>query len=329
MNNSELVNVWLTHQQRERGRSTTTLYTYRRDGVRLLRYVGGRRLGSVSTDDLRGFVHAPVERGSRRGEVPSAATVKRRVAMLRSMFRFLHAEGLVPTDPAVRLVAPTVRNEHPRPCDWEDWRVLWRSGLSDDERVAFGLALFGGLRRSEVVAVRAGHFDGPVLAGFRRKGGQVGSLPWLSCVRFFAEKDPTLLGGDVSSFLDPLGRLLRDRRDELRLLPWAGEAAGRRVGRAAVLPTTEVGAIDPTHLNRYLRRALVGAGLPGDAFTPHQLRHGFCTFLLAHGVPLLDVSRLAGHSNVTVTQRYIATQDDPLIDLLDQGGSDLGVFARI
>lgn len=43
------------------------------------------------------------------------------------------------------------------------------------------------------------------------------------------------------------------------------------------------------------------AGLPGSL---HWLRHTFCTILAQQGVSLHEIKRLAGHSSITVTEKY-------------------------
>lgn len=42
-----------------------------------------------------------------------------------------------------------------------------------------------------------------------------------------------------------------------------------------------------------------------DLISSHTARISFCTNLYRIGVPLLDISRLAGHSDIKMTQRYI------------------------
>lgn len=37
-------------------------------------------------------------------------------------------------------------------------------------------------------------------------------------------------------------------------------------------------------------------------FTPHELRHTFCTLMYMAGVDVLTVSRQMGHANVQITQ---------------------------
>ena len=51
------------------------------------------------------------------------------------------------------------------------------------------------------------------------------------------------------------------------------------------------------------RRAVKLAGIKPITF--HQLRHTFCTRLAAAGVDISTISELAGHCNVSMTERYV------------------------
>jgi integrase len=64
---------------------------------------------------------------------------------------------------------------------------------------------------------------------------------------------------------------------------------------------------------------------------PHQLRHGFATFMLnalptslSPGMALLTVAALMGHASVTTTQRYCHVQDSQKADLVDFAALRLG-----
>jgi integrase len=55
------------------------------------------------------------------------------------------------------------------------------------------------------------------------------------------------------------------------------------------------------------RRVCKVAGVVGA--TPHCIRHGVATALISSGVPLIEVSRMLGHSNVAITQRVYVKYD--------------------
>ena len=63
------------------------------------------------------------------------------------------------------------------------------------------------------------------------------------------------------------------------------------------------GALNRDAINRILTRITKGAKL-GQKLKPHSCRHTFCTSLIAKGVPLTTVSKLAGHASIETTARF-------------------------
>jgi len=61
----------------------------------------------------------------------------------------------------------------------------------------------------------------------------------------------------------------------------------------------------------WFERAVRKANLQ-QAFRYHDLRHTFCSRLVAAGVPLLDVKELAGHKSYSTTLRYAHLSPDQL-----------------
>jgi site-specific recombinase XerD len=57
-------------------------------------------------------------------------------------------------------------------------------------------------------------------------------------------------------------------------------------------------------------RTCIAAGIEGLRI--HDLRHSFATLALQGGASLYDVSKLLGHSDVSMTQRYAHMADDSL-----------------
>ena len=69
----------------------------------------------------------------------------------------------------------------------------------------------------------------------------------------------------------------------------------------------------------FTRRATHKAGLFNNG--PHMLRHTFCSHLAMRGAPARAIQELAGHQNLTTTQRYMHLRPaalDSAIRLLDQ-----------
>jgi len=71
-----------------------------------------------------------------------------------------------------------------------------------------------------------------------------------------------------------------------------------------------------TSLKTAFRTACNRAGI--DDFRIHDLRHTFASWLVMKGVPLLDVSKLLGHSTIKMTERYAHLEPrESVVKLLD------------
>ena len=68
-----------------------------------------------------------------------------------------------------------------------------------------------------------------------------------------------------------------------------------------VFPSSIGTAMDPANLRKHWLRLLTKAGLPEIHF--HDLRHSAASWLLAQGVPVIDVSKMLGHADASITLR--------------------------
>lgn len=64
-----------------------------------------------------------------------------------------------------------------------------------------------------------------------------------------------------------------------------------------------------------LKEAAAAAGLEGVGF--HTLRHTFASHMVAAGQPLPVVQKLMGHTDITMTMRYVKATEDSLADACD------------
>lgn len=70
-------------------------------------------------------------------------------------------------------------------------------------------------------------------------------------------------------------------------------------------------------VERFMKYWLAIAGLPGD-LSPHKLRHSFATHILAHGADLRAVQELLGHASPATTQIYTHLTIDRLSETYHQ-----------
>jgi integrase len=282
--NNQLANEWLTWLRDTRGRTPQTTYNYASVlAMYLDECVGVRPLDGVTESQIEEWLLRP--RGGRaKGRVASPATRARNVTVLRSFYTWLHARDLVRDNVAARLVAPKIHNRNPRPIPDGLWREGW-SAAPPRMLTTLGLGFFLGLRRAEIVNLRAEHVDVQrgMLVGFVRKGGGDDTMPAVELLEVFEDRAaPLAEPHGVMALWHNLERLAAD--------PLGPD--GRLLGHTS-----------PDHVNQHLRRYLERLGIP-RAFTPHALRHSFVTNLLRCGMPIELVSELANHSSLNVTMRY-------------------------
>src|ERR1035437_1788263 len=101
---------WLTV---ERGRSSNTIVSYRRDLVGWEQWLreAGIEPDAVRPDHLEGYLEFA------RAQGKSAATISRTLASLRGLFGFLYGEGATAADPTADLQSPRLARRLPKALD--------------------------------------------------------------------------------------------------------------------------------------------------------------------------------------------------------------------
>ncbi|MFC1452490.1 tyrosine recombinase [Verrucomicrobiota bacterium] len=228
------------------------------------------------------------------------ATAGRKLASLRSFYRFLEREGHVDSNPFSGVRAPKRTRDLPEILSVGEVGKL----LEEPIRV------FRSEKRSstegcdparEYTAAR----DAALLEVLYSTGARVSEVAGMH------EKDVDLLSGVVSVMgkgkkerLCPLGApACRAVRDVLNLgrARWPGAPAGRR-GRA-VFMNLAGGTLTPRSIERIMKKYLGSCGL-NRRLSPHALRHSFATHMLDAGADLRSVQEMLGHASLSTTQIY-------------------------
>ncbi len=272
---------FLQYLRVERNCSTYTIKSYREDLEALAEYLT-ERYGQqpspeeIVTLDLRGYLSGLHEQGLAK------STIARRLASMRSFFRFGQREGWAKTNPAKPLRNPRKSRSLPHFLSSEELGKLLEAppasetlGLRD--RAILEVLYSAGLRVSELVGLNEGDLD--LTAGIVRVRGK-GKRERLSPVGSFAAQA-------VQHWLRV--RRVSPREPEGRNAPLFVNRLGRR------LTTRSVG--------RMLEKYLTLTGLDRRT-TPHTLRHSFATHLLDGGADIRSVQELLGHKSLVTTQIY-------------------------
>lgn len=288
------VERFLAFMSAEKAASKHTLKGYREDLLQCCEFLtsaGCRSPGDATSVLLRRYAAALHASGY------AASTVARKLASMRSFYRFGQREGWVPANPAKPVKSP--RRKRPLP-----------SFLTHEEI----LRLLDAPRSSSLGDRR----DRAILELMYSSGTRVSELTGLD------DNDLDLAGGTI--------RIRgKGRRERLGIVgSHAADAIRGWMQARAVLPDPAgTAGRQPLFRNRFgqrlsvrgvarlLEKHLAVAGLSGRA-SPHTLRHSFATHLLDNGADIRSVQELLGHKSIVTTQVYTHVTSSRLLDAFNK-----------
>jgi integrase/recombinase XerC/integrase/recombinase XerD len=264
---------------RARGMSEKTRRAYGVDLGQLAEWAERHGLAPTELDMrwLRRFAGVLSEGGARK------TTVARKLAAIRTFYRYLVQRGELEANPADLVASPKRDSYLPRVLKPGEVAALLEripagSPLDLRDRAMFELAYSAGLRAEEIVTLDLEGLD-PDSEEVRVEGKgaktrvvPVGEPAWLA-LRAYLERGRPILDS-------------REGRPEPALFI---SKNGRR------LATSDV----RRRLALSVRRAAVQGGV-----SPHTLRHSFATHLLEGGADLRSIQELLGHASISTTQTY-------------------------
>lgn len=273
---------FLAYVQNERNFSAHTIRSYASDLAQFVAFLSpdgpdaatvSDRLRAVSPMDLRRYLA-----DLRRAEY-SRATVARKIATLRSFYKFLAREGETEHNPVKTIRTPRQEKRLPKFLSAKDVERLLAAPKGND-----------------ILSLR----DAAILETLYSTGVRVSEL----------------VGLDLED-LDPIAEVVRvrgkGRRERLAPLgSYATRALNRYLEARAAANVKDAQAVflnrhgsrlNARSVRRKLGKYLAEAGLD-PAVSPHTLRHSFATHMLERGADLRAVQELLGHRSLSTTQIY-------------------------
>lgn len=278
-------------QLKTQNRSENTVIAYHNDIAQFINYLGHEKgydpgeisLEEVSVEWVRSFLGDLTDQGLER------KSMARKLAALRSFFKFLCREGYFDRSPVQRISSPKIGKKLPEFLYLEQMEKLLQAPdcttlLGARDQVILELLYGSGLRVSELAGLNQEDVDqDQMLLRVRGKGKKERIVP----ITNYALKA-------IQNYLS-----MRENSQRALLLNYQGSRLSVR------------------SIRRILDKLAMGAGLP-QHIHPHMLRHSFATHLLDGGADLRSVQELLGHAKLSSTQIYTHLTREHLRQVYDE-----------
>lgn len=249
---------------------------------------------AVTTESIRAYLHWLDHKREK------STSMARKLACLRSFFRYLQREGMVGVNPAEAVRTPKQPKHLPRVLTKDDAAALMEfpadpAGGSLRDRALLETLYSTGARVSELVGINLEDLrssDG--LIHLRGKGRKERIVPIgavaLQAIQAYLNQQPVTKSRDLT---------IKAKRVSLPIF---------RNSRGGRLTTRSVARIVARYSNR----------LAGGPVSPHTLRHSFATHLLDEGADLRSIQEMLGHASLSTTQKYTHLATDQLLAVYDK-----------
>jgi integrase/recombinase XerC len=230
------------------------------------------------------------------GQNYTKSTTARKLATLRSFYKFLVRRGQLSVNPLSTIRTPKQEKRLPKCLDLEQVQKLLDAPgdgdlLSARDKAMLEVLYSSGIRVSELVELTTEDMD--LTEGVLRVRGKgrkqrltpIGSQAINAVKRYFE-----LRSGDARSQGNFQTRVFLNKHGE----PLSTRSVRRK-------------------LDKYLQAAGLDPGI-----SPHTLRHSFATHLLNNGADLRSVQELLGHQSLSTTQIYTHLTTGRLKQVYDQ-----------
>ena len=270
----------------ERGASPHTLRSYAADLAEFTRFLTEEKIAGLPGADAR-VVRAFLARLHQRRL--AKATIARKLAAVRSCFRFLARRGVLAVNPARQVRSPRLGRRLPSFLPKDEATALLDaapgpSPAGPRDRAMLELLYASGLRVAECCGLDLDDLDE-------------------------ARRTVRVLGKGDKERVVPVG--------ETALEALAAYLARRGRHRGPLFLNSRGGRLTPRSALRIVGARARQVGI-SQRVTPHTLRHSFATHMLGEGADLRLIQELLGHSRLSTTQRYTHVSPEHLMRVYDR-----------
>ncbi len=286
---AQQIQLFALYLQTERAVATHTSAAYGSDLAQLLTFAVTEKGEDVSAEDVDHLFLRRYLAGLSKDTKKSS--IGRKLAAIRSFFRFLVRRGILARNPAELIATPKKEQRLPLHLDIDQTTTLMEAPGDEQkyalrDRALLELLYSSGLRVSELTGLNVGELDLAIgMVRVTGKGGKERIVP---------------VG---SRALEAVSAYLEQRDDDSRSGALFLNSRGERINRRSVARVVD------THVMRIAAFKRI---------SPHTLRHTFATHMLEGGADLRAIQELLGHASLSTTQKYTHVSIDRLMEVYDK-----------
>lgn len=266
---------FLSFLETEKNASIHTVKNYAVDLREFSEVLKEKQIEEITYLDIRSFLAVLKEKDY------SKSSISRKLACIRSFFKYLTRENVLSMNPAADISTPKREKKLPQFLDAQEVTNLLEAPKKDTwegkrDNAILETLYSSGLRVSELVGLN--HDDVDFFSGLvrvRGKGKKERILPIgqiaMKGIREYLEHKPA-----------------RDREHNGKKPLYLNRSGGRLTDRSV-----------RRMILKYSKQIALKKGV-----SPHMLRHSFATHMLDRGADLRSVQELLGHENLSTTQIY-------------------------
>lgn len=275
----QVIRQFLEYLEVERNYSPNTITSYETDLTELLNFLRSEGIidvRDIHKENLRAFLGDLLDKGF------SNRSAARKIATLRSFFKYLRRQKLVDGNPALVLITPRTDTHLPTFLDEQTAEALMNAPdktSAHGKRDAAILELFysTGIRLSELIGLNINDIQ-----------------PTERVIKVFGKGRKQRIFPVGEKALNAIDEYLKTRNDLHKKSSFVAVPLFLTTGGKRMYPQA-VGLL----VGKYIRQVS-----EVEKQSPHVLRHSFATHLLNRGADLRAVKELLGHESLSTTQVY-------------------------
>lgn len=311
---------FLHYLQYVRNASPKTIENYKIDLRQFVAYVtppGEKPMGLGLVDHLviREFMNHLYDRGLEK------SSIARKLAALRSFFRFCVREHIVKKDPACLVSRPKLPKRVPSVSTPEEMNSLLDRLTPETIDLATRKRKVGNRRRGKKSSIAQDRTlrDRAIFEMLYGCGVRVSELTGLDADNIDpSEQTIHVYGKRRKERIVPYGRKAQQALEKY----WP---VRQRIIECSKSGSKNKAVFLNNHGGRLTKRTIFNVVrkyarllTPNLNLHPHSLRHAFATHLLADGADLRAIQELLGHSSLSTTQRYTHATIEQLMNVYDK-----------